>query len=209
MSKSKVSKQIAQKKETVPHGAGSSALASKLLKVISPEPLSDDIFLQSNTKTDIEDARNSRSFDANLRESSSSEDEEPAKIEKTKKPYIMTEARKAAFEKARIARADNIARRKQVKEKEVNELTKFKEEKIKKKTMKEKQKEEQIAKLEESSSSEDEPIIVKKKKTKKKKVIYISEDDDDNKGNIIIVNKMAETKPSLPLKAQRKTPLFL
>ena len=182
MPKSKVSKQIAQKKETV-------------LKVISPEPLSDDIFLQSNTKTDIEE--------------SSSSEEEPAKIEKTKKPYVMTEARKAAFEKARIARADNIARRKQVKEKEVNELTKFKEEKIKKKTMKEKQKEEQIAKLEESSSSEDEPIIVKKKKTKKKKVIYISEDDDDNKGNIIIVNKMADTKPSLPQKAPRKMPLFL
>ena len=195
MPKPKVPKQIAQKKENVTtlqsRLASNSVLASK---VISPEPLSDDIFLQSNTKTDVEE------------ESSS---EEPAKIEKTKKPYVMTEARKAAFEKARIARADNIARRKQVKEKEVIELTKFKEEKIKKKTMKEKQKEEQIAKLEESSSSEDEPIIVKKKKTKKKKVIYISEDDDDNKGNIIIVNKMADTKPSLPQKAPRKMPLFL
>lgn len=145
--------------------------------------------------------------------SSSSEDNaiKKTKIEKVRKPYVLTEARKAAFEKARIARAENITRRKLVKEKETNEIVKFKEEKIKKKTMKEKLKEEQIAKLAESSSSEDEPIIVKKKKSKKKKIIYISDEEDvdnNNKGNIIIVNKLADsTKPVV--KAQRKIPMFL
>jgi hypothetical protein len=130
------------------------------------------------------------------------------KIEKTKKPYVMTEARKKAFEKARLTRAENIARRHAVKEKEINEIVKLKENKINIKITKQKQKEAEIAKLQEESSEDEEPIIVRKKKSNKKKVIYISDDEDD-KRNIIIVNKMESKAPPIPIAKPKKVHLFL
>jgi hypothetical protein len=131
------------------------------------------------------------------------------KIEKVKKPYVMTEARKKAFEKARITRAENIARRHAVKEKEINEIVKLKEDKVNIKITKQKQKEYEIAKLQEESS-DDEPIIVRKKKSSKKKVIYISDEEDD-KRNIIIVNKMDSNSkvPPIPIAKPKKIHLFL
>lgn len=129
------------------------------------------------------------------------------KVEKIRKPYIMTEARKAAFEKARLTRSDNIARRQAVKEKETNEIVKLKEDKINIKITKEKQKAYEIAKLEEESS-DDEPIIVRKKKSSKKKVIYISDEEDD-KRNIIIVNKMDAKPVPVSTPKPKKVHLFL
>ena len=112
---------------------------------------------------------------------------------------MTTEARKKAFEKARLTRAENIARRHAVKEKEINEIVKLKEDKVNIKITKQKQKEYEIAKLQEESS-DDEPIIVRKKKSSKKKVIYISDEEDD-KRNIIIVNKMDSNSkvPPIPI----------
>ena len=63
------------------------------------------------------------------RDESKEETREPESlIEKPKKPYVMTEARKASFEKARQIRMDNINIKKVAKETELNEIIKLKKE---------------------------------------------------------------------------------
>ena len=159
------------------------------------------------------------------RDESKEETREPeSSIEKPKKPYVMTEARKASFEKARQIRMDNINIKKVAKETELNEIIKLKKDskKMKQDKIDEKTKirEELIKKIvagevdTDKEETDDEPIIVKKKKSnKKKKIIYISEDDEDgdSKRNIIIVNKMESAKPDITpvIKPVRKIPLFL
>lgn len=159
-------------------------------------------------------------------ESTESEQEEPIhqpvvvqqKPQKQKRNYVMTDARKLAFEKAQQKRAENIALRKQLKEKEQAEFEKIKQEKEAKKAKKEaKKKELELKKLEllsdesEVEEEEEEQIIVKKKKkpAKKKVIIYISDDEQDEK-NIIIVNKL-DSKPQIPPQPQKpkRTTLFL
>jgi len=139
-----------------------------------------------------------------LRDGKTSEQATPTK---TKRPYVMTEARKEAFEKARITRAKNIATRKAIKDKEAEEFNKKKEVKVMKKTMKLKKKEEQ-ALQELDTSSDDEPIIVRKKRSRKPRVVYVSDDSEDEK-KIVIVNKIEAPKPLPPVPPQRKAPMFV
>ena len=78
---------------------------------------------------------------------------------KEKKPYVMTDARKAAFERAKAKRDENIKINKELKEKEAQHIKMLKEqEKLKK--------QKKISKLESKikqiSESEEEEIIVKK-----------------------------------------------
>lgn len=119
-----------------------------------------------------------------------------AKVKPEKKPYVLTEARKLAFEKAKIARAENCAKRKILKEKELNDINKMKEAKKQKKNLKA-EKKKQLELADTDSSSDEEPIIVKKKKSKKK-VIYISDDEAGEK-NIIIVNKIDSKRNNQPV----------
>ena len=129
-------------------------------------------------------------------------EQEPLKLEKSKIPpkpkrdHVMTEARRIAFEKAREKRQANYLLRKAIKDKEIEEYNKTKNEKaLKRQELEAKRRDYELKQLE-MSSSEDEPIIVKKKKSKRK-VIYVSDDENDGK-NIIIVNKL-DTKPNVPL----------
>ncbi len=132
------------------------------------------------------------------------------KKDKPKRNYVMTDARKQAFEKAKQKRAENIALRKQLKEKETAEFEKLLQMKQEKKAKKElKKKEMELKKYETSSSESEEEVIVKKKKKPKKKVIYISGDDEPDEKNIIIVNKLdSKPQPQVPVKPKR-TAVFL
>jgi hypothetical protein len=125
---------------------------------------------------------------------SSSDESEVLEKPKRKSNYVLTPARKAAFEKARIVRAEKIAVRKGEKDKKDAEYTEFKEAKQAKKTKKvQKRQEEELKALD--TSSDEETVVVVKKKKPKKKIIYVSEDDDDNKNNVIIINKKDTSIP--------------
>ena len=104
---------------------------------------------------------------------------------KPKKEYVLTEARKLAFEKAREKRQINIDLRKQQQkilqdEQEAikNAVLDKRNRKLIKKNKKEIKKIIQNEDLLSSSSSDDE-IIIKKKKSSTKKVIYIESDEDE------------------------------
>ena len=68
---------------------------------------------QKQNKNNIEDIENNEKY-----EESSSED---SLLEKPKKTYVLTDARKKAFEKARQVRAERIASRKELRDKKENE----------------------------------------------------------------------------------------
>jgi len=113
---------------------------------------------------------------------------------RSKTPFVMTEARKAVFEKGQaILKAKNEAKRKE-KEEEKKKYDEWKQHLQEKRNAREQRRMETFKKeaekdLDESSS--DEEIIVKKRKPKKKKVIYMTDSDDDNdnrKKNVIIIN---------------------
>ena len=115
---------------------------------------------------------------------------------RTNKPFVMTEARKAVFEKGQaILKAKNEAKRKE-KEEEKTKYDEWKNHLQEKRNAREQRREkrdmETLKKEAEKDldESSDEEIIVKKKKPKKKKVIYLtdSEDDDSRKKNVIIIN---------------------
>ena len=109
-------------------------------------------------------------------------DEEDIKsTSKSKKPYVLTEARKNQFDKARLIRLENCNIRKQEKEitnKEYNENKKILQENKMKKLLKKQNKElelyRQSKELNDGSSDEEEIVIMKKKKqsyVKKKEII--------------------------------------
>ena len=113
---------------------------------------------------------------------------------KPKKEYILTEARKLQFEKARIKRMENIQKQKMEKEqfqKQKDELKRIADEKKKLKQ------EKQIKKLKKEIESEsEEEIIIKKTKKPKKKIVYVESDDSD----VEIVKKEKKSLP--PQKVQ-------
>ena len=101
---------------------------------------------------------------------------------KDKKPYVLTDARKAQFDKARLVRQSNIETKKKIQEEKdeiYNNIKKDLEKKKDKKNVK-KQKS-QIKKLiEEVESDSDEEIIIKKVKAPKKKIIYVESDESED-----------------------------
>ena len=107
------------------------------------------------------------------------------KLKKERKPYVMTEARKLAFEKAREKRDENIklrkAQQKQLHDEQEaikNAVIEKRNRNLIKKNKKEIKKIIQNEDLLSSSSSDEEEIIVKKKHPKKK-VIYIESESEE------------------------------
>jgi hypothetical protein len=104
---------------------------------------------------------------------------------KERKPYVMTEARKQAFEKAREKRDENIklrkAQQKQLQDEQEaikNAVIEKRNRNLIKKNKKEIKKIIQNEDLLSSSSSDEEEIIIKKKHPKKK-VIYIESESEE------------------------------
>jgi hypothetical protein len=109
--------------------------------------------------------------------------DEPIKPVKEKKPYVLTEARKKAFENARLKRQANIDLRKAQQKQLQDEQEAIKNAIIEKRNrnlIKKNKKE--IKKIIQSedllSSSSDEEIIIKKKHPGRK-VLYVRDDSDD------------------------------
>ena len=141
----------------------------------------------------------------NLEISDSTSEDIELKPKKEKKPYILTDARKIQFEKARQKRMENV----EIKKKEKEELSKEfvdkkkelelkKQEVLKKKHTKELLKlQEELEKekslVDESVNSDTEIIIKKRKPIQRKRIVYLEDDDDEEeveskKNNIIINN---------------------
>ena len=131
------------------------------------------------------------------------------KLVKEKKPYVLTEARKNAFEIARQKRDENRATRKIEKEKQEIESKKELEEKIVKKAeliKKKNEKKEEILKLGEDSSSDSEPeVIVQRVKKPKKKIIVVESDSEDE---IVIQKRKPKIAPT-PETHFRKYPMYV
>jgi hypothetical protein len=115
-------------------------------------------------------------------ESGSSESgiEYTEKPKKERKPYVLTEKRKEQFEKARLKRQENIAKKKLDQQKENENYLMLKanlEKKKKEKEIKKQQKD--IAKLALEANVTDEEQVIIKKKPKKKVIVVESDSDDD------------------------------
>ena len=112
---------------------------------------------------------------------------------KEKKPYVLTEARKAQFDKARLVRQSNIESKKKIQEEKDEIYNNIKADLLKKKDKKNvKKQKSQIKKLiEEVESDSDEEIIIKKVKAPKKKIIYVESDESED-GEIIEKPKRKE-----------------
>ena len=106
---------------------------------------------------------------------------------KVKKPYVLTDARKAQFDKARLVRQSNIESKKKIQEEKDEIYNNIKKDLEKKKDKKNtKKKKNEIKKLiEEVESSSDEEIVIKKVKAPKKKIIYV----DDTGAETVKVKK--------------------
>ena len=106
------------------------------------------------------------------------------KPKKERKPFVMTDARKEAFSKARNVRDENIKVRKAQQKQMEDELNQIKQEVVDKRNKrlikKNKNEIKKIIKNEDllSSSSDEEEIIIKKKHPKKK-IIYIESESED------------------------------
>ena len=148
----------------------------------------------------LEKTKRSKVID--LRSSELEEEDKPITPVKTKR--VQSQAQKDAFEKARIKRAEQIAIRKEAKDKEDAKFNEYKNTMKSKKDAKILKKKE--AELKQYESSSDESVIVVKKKKKTKKVVYISDDESDDKKpiNIVINNS---TPP--PVKSVKRMPIFL
>ena len=147
------------------------------------------------------------------------DDSEITKPKKEKKPYVLTPARKAQFEKARQIRDENRKQRKQDKDADnkihddiKNDLIRKKElQAIRKKTREMKA---IVNKASEISEDEDlqseEEIIIKKKKPiqkKKKKIVYESSSDessDESSSEEVIQKKKKYYPPPPTPKAEPK-----
>ena len=128
---------------------------------------------------------------------------------KERKPYVMTEARKEAFEKARQKRDENIKNRKAQQKQLQDEQEAIKNAVIEKRNRqlikKNKKEIKKIIQNEDllSSSSDEEEIIIKKK-TPKKKVIYIeSESEEEHK------HDKYEKQPTFKKEAPRRIIQYL
>ena len=119
-----------------------------------------------------------------IEEDESSIELKPVKPPKERKPYIMTDARKEAFGKAREKRDENIKLRKAQQKQLQDETDAIKNAVIEKRNRslikKNKKEIKKIIQNEDllSSSSDEEEIIIKKK-TPKKKVIYIESESEE------------------------------
>ena len=142
-------------------------------------------------------------------DSSSSSSDSHDVIEKPKRQ--LTEKQKEAFEKARIKRQENIAFRKAEKEKQLAEYNKLLDAKKAKKEAKLKKKQELELKKADTDSDSSESIVLvsKKKKKAKKKIIRVYDDEEENQdNNIVIINKMENQKPKLPVGRPRSVGIF-
>ena len=134
-------------------------------------------------------------------ESSSDSNDEVIKEKKPRKPFVMTEARKQAFEKARQKRDENLRLKKELRDRENEHIQLLKDKAKNKKEKKLNKLEKEIKAMSSESESEEEQIIVKKKKpkNKKKKIVYVSDSDDDEvdtgKKNVIIINNGKHDHP--------------
>ena len=127
------------------------------------------------------------------------------KSPKEKKEYVLTDARKAQFDKARIKRQENIDLKKKTKELENEEYNKVKNELLYKKDEKDKKRQaRELLKLkrevEETSSEEEEIVKPKAKpkpkpKSKPKKVEYKSESE---------ISDLTESEDEIPIKRKPK-----
>ena len=131
------------------------------------------------------------------------------KLVKERKPYVLTEARRIAFENARQKRDTNRANRKLEREEQEIASKKELEEKIVKKAdviRKKKEKKEEILKIDSDDSSDDEPeIIVHKVKKAKKKIIVVESDSEDE----IVIQKRKPKAPVTPATHFRKYPMYV
>jgi len=110
--------------------------------------------------------------------------EETPTVEKTKKSYVMTEARKKALEKGRETRARKVAEKKALKneEKEISKKNKERQKAMETLGITEDSYNKAFAKktvIQEEISDEENVVIVKKKKAKPKRIVYETESDDD------------------------------
>ena len=86
----------------------------------------------------------------------------PAKPGKEKKPYVLTPARKAQFEKARLIREDNIARNNAIRDEKAEKHEIVKNELLRKKEIKSNKKKERDLKqlIQSDTESSEEEVIV-------------------------------------------------
>jgi hypothetical protein len=150
-----------------------------------------------------------------------SDDSEITKPKKEKKPYVLTPARKAQFEKARQIRDENREQRKQDKDADIKIHDDIKNDLIRKKELKAIRKKTReiksiVAKASEISS-EDEIIIktpklkTKKPPTYKKKVVYESSSDESSdesssEEEVIQKKKKHYPPPSTPKSTPKSEP---
>jgi hypothetical protein len=128
---------------------------------------------------------------------------------KEKKPYVLTDARKAQFEKARQVRQANIEAKKKEQEEKDALFEQIKRDLEKKKDKKHaKQQKSQIKKLiEEVESDSDEEIVVKKVKAPKKKIIYVESDPSEDEEDIIEKKKPVRREQKPIVEIQQPVPV--
>lgn len=138
-------------------------------------------FEESNKETEEIEVKRKSKKNIVIEDSTDDEELEKPKIAKNKKPYVQTEARKLAFEKALETRKKNIELKKQLKQVEEDKIKKLKDMATEKKKKKIEKIKKEIEEYSSESESEKETIIIKKKKKKPvKKIIYESDSSDDN-----------------------------
>jgi tRNA A37 threonylcarbamoyladenosine modification protein TsaB len=123
---------------------------------------------------------------------------------KERKPFVLTDKRKEAFEKARLKRQENVQLRKLQQKQLQDEQEAIKQAVIDKRNQRlvkknKKEIKKIIANEDLLDSSSDEEIIVRKKKTarKKKSVIYLEKDDSESEPESEVV-KQVPTPATIP-----------
>lgn len=138
--------------------------------------------------------------------------EETPTVEKTKKSYVMTEARKKALEKGRETRARKVAEKKALKNEEKEISKKHKERQKAMETLG--INDEQYTNAFKTfgvvdESSDDEIVVVKKKKVKakpKKKIVYETESEDDEPPTVERKRRPAYTEEQVRQVLQEPAP---
>ena len=139
--------------------------------------------------------------------------EETPTVEKTKKSYVMTEARKKALEKGRETRARKVAEKKALKDEEKEISKKHKERQKAMETLG--INDEQYTNafktfgVVDESSDEEEVVVVKKKKVKakpKKKIVYETESEDDEPPTVERKRRPAYTEEQVRQVLQEPAP---
>ena len=178
----------------------------KHIEDIKPEEESET---ESEISQQYEESEDSLSSSSSIVMKKKPTKEKVIKPPKEKKPYVLTPARKAQFEKARVKRAENIEIKKQIKSKENEEHELLKQDLIRKKELKTiRKKAREIKRIVQTvDESESEPEVVYKKKPKKK-IVYESSSDEE----IVIKEKKPkpikqELPPATPRQVKR-TPQF-